>query len=54
MQTPLTLAKPVRLAADIDARTAQRIDRLAAEHQIPRAELIRALVRHALDQHEGA
>lgn len=51
---PLTPAKPVRLAADIDAATANRIDRLAAQYRVPRAELLRAMVRQALEQIEGA
>jgi hypothetical protein len=48
--TTLTLAKPVRLAADIDRSTADRIDALAARYRVPRAELLRAMVRHGLEQ----
>ena len=50
---PFSPAKPVRLAADIDAATANRIDRLAAQYRVPRAELLRAMVRQALDAQEG-
>lgn len=50
---PITPAKPVRLAADIDAATATRIDQLAAHYGVPRAELLRAMVRQALDLHSS-
>ena len=50
---PITPAKVIRLSADIDAATADRIDRLAAHYRVPRAELLRAMVRQALDAQEG-
>ena len=50
---PITPLKQVRLSADVDAGTASRIDRLAAQYRVPRAELLRAMVRQALDQQEG-
>ncbi|MBM5785505.1 MAG: CopG family transcriptional regulator [Cyanobacteria bacterium K_DeepCast_35m_m1_288] len=50
---PITPAKAIRLSADIDAATAERIDRLAAQYRVPRAELLRAMVRQALQQQEG-
>jgi len=50
---PITPAKAIRLSADIDAATAERIDRLAAQYRVPRAELLRAMVRQALHQQEG-
>ncbi len=50
---PVTPAKQIRLSADVDRATAQRIDRLAAQYRVPRAELLRAMVRQALQQQEG-
>ena len=50
---PLTPAKPVRLAADIDRQTADQIDALAARYRVPRAEVLRTMVRQALEQQEG-
>ena len=50
---PITPLKQVRLSADVDAGTASRIDRLAAQYRVPRAELLRAMVRQALEQQEG-
>jgi predicted transcriptional regulator len=50
---PITPAKAIRLSADVDRATADRIDRLAAQYRVPRAELLRAMVRHSLAQQEG-
>ena len=50
---PITPTKAVRLSADVDRRTADQIDRLAAQYRVPRAELVRAMVRQALEQQEG-
>jgi metal-responsive CopG/Arc/MetJ family transcriptional regulator len=50
---PITQAKAVRLSADVDQRTADEINRLAAQYRVPRAELLRAMVRLALEQQEG-
>lgn len=50
---PITPQKQVRLSADVDRVTADRIDQLAADYRVPRAELLRAMVRQALDMQEG-
>ena len=50
---PITPAKAIRLSADVDRATANRIDRLAAQYRVPRAELLRAMVRQALEAQEG-
>lgn len=49
---PITPQKQVRLSADVDRATADRIDRLAADYRVPRAELLRAMVRQALEQQQ--
>ncbi len=50
---PITPAKAIRLSADVDRATADRLDRLAAQYRVPRAEVLRAMVRQALEQQEG-
>jgi len=50
---PVTPAKAVRLSADVARATADRVDRLAAQYRVPRAELLRAMVRLALDQQQS-
>jgi hypothetical protein len=55
MPAPLSITplKQVRLSADVDHVTAARVDALAAEYRVPRAELLRAMVREVLQQQEG-
>lgn len=55
MPTPLPITPPkaIRLSADVDRATAERIDRLAAQYRVPRAEMVRAMVRQALEQQGG-
>ncbi len=53
MPLPITPQKQIRLAADVDAATASRIDLLAAKYRVPRAEVLRAMVRQALEQQEA-
>jgi len=47
---PVSPAKAIRMSTDVDRSTANRVDRLAAQYQVPRAELLRAMVRLALEQ----
>ena len=49
---PITPIKQVRLSADVDRATAKRIDALAAQYHVPRAELLRAMVRQVLDSQQ--
>lgn len=50
--TPIRVLRPlqpVRLAADVDRQTAERLDAIAAQHQTTRAAVIREAIRHALE-----
>lgn len=49
---PITPQKQVRLAADVDRDLADRVDAVAAQYQVPRAEVLRAMVRQALAEQE--
>ncbi len=49
---PITPAKAIRLSTDVDQATAASVDALAARYRVPRAELLRAMVRQALSQHQ--
>ena len=50
MPSAIRPAKPVLLAADVDRSTAERFDRLARKFDVPRAELLREMVRQGLDK----
>ena len=52
LSLPITPFKQVRLSADVDRGTANRIDALAARYRVPRAELLRAMVRQVLDSQQ--
>ena len=48
MPSAIRPTKPVRLAADVDGSTAEQFDRLAQKFDVPRAELLREMVRQGL------
>ncbi len=50
---PITQRPAVRLSADVDRATADRVDRLAARYRVKRAEIVRAMVRQALEQQQA-
>ncbi|MEB3235750.1 MAG: CopG family transcriptional regulator [Cyanobacteriota bacterium] len=54
LSLPIRPLQPVRVSTDLDTQTAKRLDRLATQYGVKRAELIRAALLQTLEQHEDA
>ena len=51
---PVSPRRDVRMTTDVDRATADQIDAFVARYSVPRAEVLRALIKQALQQHEAS